>query len=413
MACGTHWTRGSSANLLQPSADFGFTMTTDISTSTPVATPVGVVDPVVPAPAASGNGAAPLLDVKGLKTYFYTEDGIVQAINGVDFSILPGEVMGLVGESGSGKSVTSLSIMRLLASSGKIVDGSISFDGVDLTQVPEESMVQLRGNRLSMIFQQPTSCLNPVFRIGDQIAETLQTHQKLSQTEAHKQAVALLKLVGIADAERRAQAFPHEISGGQAQRVMIAMALACRPALLIADEPTTALDVTIQAQILDLMRNLRKETGTSILLITHDMGVIAEMCDKVAVMYAGQIVEYTDVYTLFDDPLHPYTEGLLAAIPVLGEVRDHLAVIPGSVPNLIRLPLGCKFSPRCPYVKEYCTQNDPTLIEVKPKHSVRCFMRDPATAHMWEGVGRVDWRFEGDEVFAEVIVAPVAPEEVA
>jgi oligopeptide/dipeptide ABC transporter ATP-binding protein len=366
--------------------------------------PTAAIDPVLPAPGAPLNGNKPLLDIKGLKTYFYTEDGIVQAINGVDFSILPGEVMGLVGESGSGKSVTSLSIMRLLAASGKIVEGEVNFDGVDLTQVPEEAMVELRGNRLSMIFQQPTSCLNPVFRIGDQIAETLQTHQKLSEKEAHKQAVDLLRIVGIADAESRAQAFPHEISGGQAQRVMIAMALACRPALLIADEPTTALDVTIQAQILDLMRNLRKETGTSILLITHDMGVIAEMCDKVAVMYAGQIVEYTDVYTLFDDPLHPYTEGLLAAIPVLGEVRDHLAVIPGSVPNLIRLPQGCKFSPRCPYAKEYCTQNDPSLLEVKPRHSVRCFMRDPATAHMWEGVEKVDWRFEGDEVFVEPVL---------
>jgi oligopeptide/dipeptide ABC transporter ATP-binding protein len=379
-------------------------MTTETSIATPIVVPTAAIDPVLPAPGAPLNGNKPLLDIKGLKTYFYTEDGIVQAINGVDFSILPGEVMGLVGESGSGKSVTSLSIMRLLAASGKIVEGEVNFDGVDLTQVPEEAMVELRGNRLSMIFQQPTSCLNPVFRIGDQIAETLQTHQKLSEKEAHKQAVDLLRIVGIADAESRAQAFPHEISGGQAQRVMIAMALACRPALLIADEPTTALDVTIQAQILDLMRNLRKETGTSILLITHDMGVIAEMCDKVAVMYAGQIVEYTDVYTLFDDPLHPYTEGLLAAIPVLGEVRDHLAVIPGSVPNLIRLPQGCKFSPRCPYAKEYCTQNDPSLLEVKPRHSVRCFMRDPATAHMWEGVEKVDWRFEGDEVFVEPVL---------
>lgn len=356
------------------------------------------------------DGSKPLLDVKGLKTYFYTEDGVVQAINGVDFSIKPGEVMGLVGESGSGKSVTSLSIMRLLAASGKIVEGEVRLDGVNLVAVPEEAMVELRGNRLSMIFQQPTSCLNPVFRIGDQIAETLQTHHKLSKQEASKQAVDLLRIVGIADPERRAQAFPHEISGGQAQRVMIAMALACKPALLIADEPTTALDVTIQAQILDLMRKLRTETGTAILLITHDMGVIAEMCDKVAVMYAGQIVEYTDVFTLFDTQLHPYTEGLLAAIPVLGEVRDHLAVIPGSVPNLIRLPAGCKFAPRCPYVKDYCTENEPPLVEVEPGHSVRCFMRIPETAPMWAGVERVDWRFEGSEVFADVPVAAVTPE---
>lgn len=348
----------------------------------------------------SSNGSKPLLDVKGLKTYFYTEDGVVQAINGVDFDIRPGEVMGLVGESGSGKSVTSLSIMRLLAASGKIVEGQILFDDQDIVTASEEAMVELRGNRLSMIFQQPTSCLNPVFRIGDQIAETLRTHQSMSQQEATKQAVELLRLVGIPDPERRSKAFPHEISGGQAQRVMIAMALACKPALLIADEPTTALDVTIQAQILDLMRNLRSETGTAILLITHDMGVIAEMCDKVAVMYAGQIVEASDVYTLFDEQLHPYTEGLLAAIPVLGEVKDHLAVIPGFVPNLIKLPPGCKFAPRCPYAKEYCTQNETRLIEVHPGHRVRCFMRDPETAEMWAGVEKADWRFEGNEVLA-------------
>jgi len=369
---------------------------------------------------AATNGAtssvfsdqAPLLDVKGLKTYFFTEDGVVRAINGVDFSIRPGEVMGLVGESGSGKSVTSLSIMRLLASSGRVVEGEVNFGGEDLTQVPESRMVELRGNRLSMIFQQPTSCLNPVFRIGDQIAETIQTHEKISNAEAHKQAVELLRLVGIPDPERRSQAFPHEISGGQAQRVMIAMGLALKPALLIADEPTTALDVTIQAQILDLMRNLRNETGTAILLITHDMGVIAEMCDKVAVMYAGQIVEYSDVYSLFDEQLHPYTEGLLAAIPVLGEVRDHLAVIPGSVPNLISLPVGCKFAPRCPYAKEYCAENEPPLVEEIPGHSVRCWMRNSATAHLWEGVARADWRFEGDEVLVEVETVAISEAEV-
>lgn len=365
------------------------------------------------ATAAENNNTAPLLDVKGLKTYFFTEDGVVRAINGVDFSIRPGEVMGLVGESGSGKSVTSLSIMRLLASSGRVVEGEVNFNGEDLMNVSEARMVELRGNRLSMIFQQPTSCLNPVFRIGDQIAETIQTHEKISNAEAHKQAVELLRLVGIPDPERRSEAFPHEISGGQAQRVMIAMGLALKPALLIADEPTTALDVTIQAQILDLMRNLRNETGTAILLITHDMGVIAEMCDKVAVMYAGQIVEYSDVYSLFDEQLHPYTEGLLAAIPVLGEVRDHLAVIPGSVPNLISLPIGCKFAPRCPYAKEICAENEPPLIEEVPGHSVRCWMRNSETAQQWEGVQRADWRFEGDEVMVEVETAPVSEEELA
>lgn len=352
----------------------------------------------------------PLLEVKGLKTYFDTEDGVVQAINGVDFSIRPGEVMGLVGESGSGKSVTSLSIMRLLSSSGKIVSGSVTLDGSDLTVLPEDEMVRLRGDELSMIFQQPASCLNPVFRIGDQIAETIMVHQKLSKQEAWQQAVEMLRKVGIPDAARRATAFPHEISGGQAQRVMIAMALSCLPKLLIADEPTTALDVTIQAQILDLMRKLRTETGTAILLITHDMGVIAEMCDSVAVMYAGQIVEYTDVITLFDKPLHPYTEGLLAAIPVLGDVQETLAVIPGSVPNLIDLPPGCKFAARCPYAKELCTEMETRLVEIEPGHSVRCFMRDPVTKHHWAGVERTNWRFEGDEVFVEASTVEVATE---
>ncbi|MBX3013242.1 MAG: ABC transporter ATP-binding protein [Caldilineaceae bacterium] len=340
-----------------------------------------------------------LLEVHGLKTYFYTEEGVVQAINGVDFTIKKGEIMGLVGESGSGKSVTSLSIMRLLAGSGQIVDGKVLLDGRDLVQMVDEQLVKLRGNEISMIFQQPTSCLNPVFRIGDQIAETIMVHQRLDKRAAWQQAVEMLRKVGIPAPEKRATAFPHEISGGQAQRVMIAMALACQPRLLIADEPTTALDVTIQAQILDLMRQLRDETSTAILLITHDMGVIAEMCDSVAVMYAGQIVEYTSVAQIFEKPLHPYTEGLLAAIPILGEMKETLAVIPGSVPNLINLPPGCKFAPRCPYVKEaICTVQTPELREVTPGHQARCFMRFPETAHYWAGTEKADWQFEGDEV---------------
>ena len=342
-----------------------------------------------------------LLDVKGLRTYFYTEDGVVQAVNGVDFAIHEGEVMGLVGESGSGKSVTSLSIMRLLGNSGKIVDGEVWLKGHDLVTANEEDMVKLRGNDISMIFQQPTSCLNPVFRVGDQVAEALTIHRGLNKEQAWKQAIEMLRMVGIPDPQRRATSFPHEISGGQAQRVMIAMALACTPDLLIADEPTTALDVTIQAQILDLMRRLRSETGTAILLITHDMGVIAEMADKVAVMYAGQIVEYSDVNTIFESPLHPYTEGLLAAIPVLGEIRDKLAVIPGSVPNLINLPPGCKFAPRCPYGKEFCTHDVPQLVEVEPGHTVRCYMRQPETRQLWGDVERADWHFLGDEVMIE------------
>jgi peptide/nickel transport system ATP-binding protein len=356
------------------------------------------------------QGHQVLIDVQNLKTHFFTEDGVVQAVNGVDFTIREGEVMGLVGESGSGKSVTSLSIMRLLGGSGKIVDGAVMFKGRDLVGVSEEEMVKIRGNELSMIFQQPTSCLNPVFQIGAQVAEVMQIHQGMSKEEAWRQAVEMFRKVGIPDPERRAKNFPHEISGGQAQRVMIAMALATLPDLLIADEPTTALDVTIQAQILDLMRRLRSETGTAILLITHDMGVIAEMADNVAVMYAGQIVEYTDVKTLFETQLHPYTEGLLAAIPVLGEVRDSLAVIPGSVPNLINLPPGCKFHPRCPYAQAMCLRETPELQEVAPGHKVRCYMRFPATAGQWAGVGKADWHFFGDEVMVPVAAAtaPVA-----
>jgi peptide/nickel transport system ATP-binding protein len=354
------------------------------------------------------NGSEPkiLLDIKGLKTYFFTEDGVVQAVNGVDFAIREGQVMGLVGESGCGKSVTSLSIMRLLGGSGKIVEGEVWLKGRDLVTLPEEEMVKLRGGEMSMIFQQPTSCLNPIFRVGDQVAEVLIQHQNMTKEQAWERAVENLARVGIPDAGRRAKSFPHEISGGQAQRVMIAMALACLPDLLIADEPTTALDVTIQAQILDLMRRMQSELGTTILLITHDLGVIAEMADHVAVMYAGLIVEYADVHTLFENPLHPYSEGLMAAIPVLGDVRDSLAVIPGTVPDLINLPPGCKFSPRCPYVKEICTQQDPPLVEAKPGHKVRCYIHNPATSEQWAGYEKTDWRFTGEEVFVQA--APVA-----
>ncbi len=348
--------------------------------------------------ASNPNNPKPLLDVKDLKTYFYTEDGVVKAVNGVEFSIKPGEVMGLVGESGSGKSVTSLTLMRLLTANAKIEGGQVLLDGQDLTKLSENELVKLRGNKLSMIFQQPTSCLNPVFRIGDQISETIMVHQNVTNQQATEKAIEMMRLVGISDPERRYKAFPHEISGGQAQRVMIAMALSCRPKLLIADEPTTALDVTIQAQILDLIRDLRDKTGSAILLITHDMGVIAEMCDSVAVMYAGQIVEYADVYAIFEKHLHPYTEGLLAAIPVLGELKDSLAVIPGSVPNLVKLPLGCKFAARCPYSKDVCIQREPTLIEVQPGHKVRCFMHDPATKEQWKDTKKAEWKYQGDEV---------------
>ena len=268
-----------------------------------------------------------MLEIKGLKTQFYTEDGVIKAVDGVDLYVKRGETLGIVGESGCGKSVTSLSVMRLVSAPGKITEGKIIFDGTDLLKIPEKEMTKIRGNRISMIFQQPTTCLNPVFKIGDQISEVLNIHQSLGKEAGQKRAIELLRMVGIPSPEKRAQAYPHEISGGQAQRVMIAMALACAPELLIADEPTTALDVTIQAQILDLMRGLKEKTGTAIMLITHDLGVVAEMADRVVVMYAGQIVEEADVRTLFAHPLHPYTKGLLGSIPVLGVVRDRLDVI--------------------------------------------------------------------------------------
>jgi oligopeptide/dipeptide ABC transporter ATP-binding protein len=324
------------------------------------------------------NNNKPLLEVKGLKTYFYTEDGVVRAVDGVSFEVYPGEVLGLVGESGCGKSVTSLSIMRLISKPGRIDEGQILLDGQDLLKLPEDEMIKVRGNRISMIFQQPQTALNPVFRVGDQLAEVLDVHQDLGKDAGWKRAVALLKMVGVPDPERRAEAYPHELSGGMAQRVMIAMALACVPELLIADEPTTALDVTIQAQILDLMRDLRREMGTSVILITHDLGVVAEMAERVAVMYAGEIVEQTDVNTLFDQPLHPYTQGLIGSIPVLGEIKERLDVIPGSVPNLINLPPGCRFAPRCQarfkYACTICAEVKPELVEVKPGHLVRCWL---------------------------------------
>ncbi|HEX9028589.1 MAG TPA: ABC transporter ATP-binding protein [Anaerolineales bacterium] len=324
------------------------------------------------------NKNSNLLEVRNLKTYFFTDDGVVKAVDGVDFAVKPGEVLGLVGESGCGKSVTSLSIMRLISSPGKIVDGEILFEGNDLVKIPENDMVKIRGNRISMIFQQPQSSLNPVFKVGDQVAEVLRIHQEMKKEEAWQKAVELLRLVGIPDAENKANAYPHEVSGGQAQRVMIAMALALNPQLLIADEPTTALDVTIQAQILDLMRGLRTEMDTAVILITHDLGVIAEMADRVAVMYAGRVVEQTGVIPLFAKPLHPYTQGLIASIPVLGQVKEHLEVIPGTVPNLVNLPAGCKFAARCQARQQYgltiCTEIEPDLVPVLQDHSVRCWL---------------------------------------
>ena len=326
-----------------------------------------------------------LLEVNNLKTYFYTEDGVVKAVDGVDFTVGRGEVLGLVGESGCGKSVTSLSIMRLIGIPGKVVEGEIMFEGRDLLKLSEAEMVHMRGNRISMVFQQPQSSLNPVFKVADQVGEVLQIHQNMGKEESWNRAVELLRLVGIPDPESKAHSFPHEMSGGQAQRVMIAMALALNPQLLIADEPTTALDVTIQAQILDLLRDLRERMDTAVILITHDLGVISEMADRVAVMYAGRIVEQTDVRTLFREPMHPYTQGLMASIPVLGTVKDKLDVIPGSVPNLVNLPPGCQFAPRCrsriQHQLTICTEIEPELQPVGTGHIARCWLYQDHEGH--------------------------------
>lgn len=319
-----------------------------------------------------------ILEVRGLKTHFYTEDGVVKAVDGVDFDVNRGEIVAIVGESGCGKSVTSFSIMQLVGIPGKIVEGEVLFNGQNLLELSDAEMRLMRGDRISMIFQQPTSCLNPVFRVGEQIAEVLEIHRGTDKKEGWDKAIELLQLVGIPEPEKRISAFPHELSGGMAQRVMIAMALACEPELLIADEPTTALDVTIQAQILDLMRGLQAKFGASIILITHDMGVVAEMASRVSVMYAGRVVEQSEVNTIFEKPLHPYSRGLLASIPVMGVVKERLDTIPGSVPNLINLPPGCKFAPRCAARLEnnltICTKKEPALIEYEPGHRVRCWL---------------------------------------
>jgi oligopeptide/dipeptide ABC transporter ATP-binding protein len=326
----------------------------------------------------NGDNRDKILDVHGLKTYFYTEDGVVKAVDGVDLHVKRGEVLGLVGESGCGKSVTSFSILRLVGIPGKIVSGEILFEGENLLALNDAGMRSIRGNRISMIFQQPTSCLNPVFKVGAQVGEVLDVHQKFTKQENQQRVVELLQTVGIPEPAKRANCYPHELSGGMAQRVMIAMALACTPELLIADEPTTALDVTIQAQVLDLLMKLRQEIGTSIVLITHDLGIVAETCERVAVMYAGRIVEETDVETLFANPLHPYTQGLIGSVPILGQIKDKLHVIPGSVPNLIDLPDGCKFAPRCQarieHNLEVCTREEPPLRPVEARHPVRCWL---------------------------------------
>ncbi|MCL6600271.1 MAG: ABC transporter ATP-binding protein [Alicyclobacillus macrosporangiidus] len=319
----------------------------------------------------------PLLRVRGLRTHFFTDEGVVRSVDGVDLEVRDGETLGIVGESGCGKSVTSLSIMRLVPSPpGRIVAGEIRFQGKDLLKLSDAEMRKIRGNEIAMIFQEPMTSLNPVFRIGDQIAEVLRLHLHLSKKQAWARAVELLREVGIPRPEQIVHDYPHQLSGGMRQRVMIAMAMACRPKLLIADEPTTALDVTIQAQILDLMRAIKQEAGTSIVMITHDLGVVAEMCDRVVVMYAGKVVEEADVHTLFKRPQHPYTQGLLASMPRLNERRKRLVAIPGNVPTPFEMPKGCKFAPRCPHATAVCHESEPELLPIADDrpHTVRCWL---------------------------------------
>jgi oligopeptide/dipeptide ABC transporter ATP-binding protein len=314
------------------------------------------------AAAANGAGTRPLLDIQDLKTYFRTDEGVVKSVDGVSYDLLPGETVGVVGESGCGKSVTALSVMRLIpVPPGKIEGGRILFDGEDLVTAPESRMRQIRGGRIGMIFQEPMTSLNPVFTVGDQIEEAVRLHLRLGGAAARTRAIEMLAKVGIPSPEHRVDEYPHQLSGGMRQRVMIAMALSCNPKLLIADEPTTALDVTIQAQILDLIRHLQQELGMSMLMITHDLGVIAETAHRVVVMYASKIAEKADVKELFARPLHPYTQGLFRSIP--------------SLP--LEFPAGCKFNNRCPFVTEHCVAKEPPLREVSNGHFAACWLLDP------------------------------------
>lgn len=314
-----------------------------------------------------------LLEVKNLRTYFFTDEGIVKAVDDVSFGLKKGESLGIVGESGSGKSVTALSIMRLIQDPpGKIIGGEIIFRGEDLLKKKEEEMREVRGNKISMVFQDPMTSLNPVFTIGDQIMEAIILHQKLDKVSARKKAIEMLEIVRIPEASKRIDEYPHQFSGGMRQRVMIAMALSCNPEILIADEPTTALDVTIQAQIIELIKQLQKDLGMSLILITHDMGIVAESCKNVLVMYAGKVVEYADVRTIFKKPSHPYTIGLLESVPRLDVRKERLKAIEGQPPDLVALPNYCYYAERCPYKTERCLEEIPDLIEVEPGHYSRC-----------------------------------------
>lgn len=319
-----------------------------------------------------------LLEIKNLRTYFYTEDGVVPAVDDVSFHVKSGETLGIVGESGCGKSVTSISILRLVPNPpGKIMEGSeIIFNGKNILEIPENDMRKVRGNEISMIFQEPMTSLNPVFKIGKQIEEVMFLHEKMSKVSAREKAVEMLKLVGIPRPEKVVDEFPHVLSGGMRQRAMIAMALACNPKLLIADEPTTALDVTVQAQILELMKELKEKMNSSVILITHNLGVVAETCDRIIVMYAGKIVEEGDVNSIFEKPLHPYTQGLLASIPSLDRKQEKLDSIPGVVPNPLNMPKGCRFSPRCSKAMKICKEKSPSTVVLGEERRVSCFLYD-------------------------------------
>jgi oligopeptide/dipeptide ABC transporter ATP-binding protein len=315
----------------------------------------------------------PLLDIRNLQTFFFTATGLIKAINGVDLQIETGETLALVGESGCGKSMTALSLLRLVPDPGRIVGGDILFAGRDLLRMPIEEMRRVRGNRIGMIFQEPMTSLNPVLRVGEQVAESLRLHQGHNRAQAATEAVTMLTKVGLPDAEDRARDYPHQLSGGMRQRVMIAMALACNPQLLIADEPTTALDVTIQAQIMELLADCKAERGMATLLITHDLGIVAQYANRVAIMYAGRIMESAPVRELFAAPAHPYTRGLLACVPKLGEKRQRLTPIEGTIPNPGQLPEGCSFLDRCPEAFAPCRGELPPLREFRPGHQVRCW----------------------------------------
>ena len=320
-----------------------------------------------------------LLDVRGLKTYFFTDEGVIRAVDGIDLYIKPGETLGVVGESGCGKSVTALSIMRLIAQPpGRIVEGQILYNGRNLLDLPPAQMRKIRGKEIAMIFQEPMTSLNPVFTVGEQIAEAIRLHEGLGRRDAMDKTVEMLRIVHIPNAERRVKEYPHQLSGGMRQRIMIAMALSCNPKLLIADEPTTALDVTIQAQILELLNELKARFNMAVMLITHDMGVIAETAQRVVVMYAAQVVEEASVSELFKEPLHPYTQGLLRSIPridLAATQRRKLDTIPGTVPTLRgEVKPGCRFAPRCQFVKPQFYESTPPLKEVRPGHKVACFL---------------------------------------